>query len=168
MTDTTIVCDDDALLDMLLGSVVPMPPASTTHDDGGARALLDSLLDSIPVDLPLLDIPDVRDAMQHLDKTRTQPRFTVDGKYDAGGVCRYSDPTTGRPSCIIGHMIAYLAPIYFAWIAQQDGGVPDAERVFTPRALDLLRSMQYHADAGRTWGDAYLEASLDRLVAVAE
>lgn len=85
----------------------------------------------------------------------------------ATGVCRYTDPNTGAPSCIIGVLLNRLGFVP-ALIAELDQlglfvGVPTQEdhvrhelwRNFTWPALRYMRWIQHSQDELMTWGGAF-------------
>ena len=166
METTVIEADEiESFLDLVFG------PLADNELDVLSQDVFAQFAEAIATEEPRFDIRDIHDAMQHLDKARVQPRFRGEEQVDTplGSACRYAHPKNHRPSCIVGHIINYLEPIYFYLIGDSSAGVhapPRLLEVFTPRAEELLRRMQFHADAGKTWGDAYLEAAVDRLDAV--
>lgn len=105
-----------------------------------------------------------------------------------GGSCTYSQPGDGKlvPSCIVGHVIARLAPEVFTTISEleahdnyQNSASADdilkgdlkwwteAQEDIDPLTEDstlisALFSAQHEQDHGKTWGEA-LDAYLDAL-----
>jgi len=86
-----------------------------------------------------------------------------------GPSCVYVDTDTGAPSCIIGHLVSYVAPETLLGIAQWERSQEstytgtDVRELknqlvdhveFDYEALYLLRSVQTAQDGGMTWGQA--------------
>lgn len=108
----------------------------------------------------------------------TQPRFQNFEKYglnepkiadpsDLGsGSCRYGDPITGGPSCIVGWAIFTIDRSLFHTIAENSGSadilLDDLERnhgvTVEMFARKLLTKAQAEADDGNTWGQSISHA----------
>lgn len=88
------------------------------------------------------------------------------------GGCVYFDPDTRQPSCIIGHVLAYLG--LTAEDMEIDSPLPDIDsrnalafaslveegdiQVDSPRTEALLQVAQEQQDQGSSWGDAVAAA----------
>lgn len=99
-------------------------------------------------------------------------RYREPGSYDRA--CMYSE-ADGQPSCLVGHVLARVAPDLFATIHEQEHGRGYEEEVgsfpilhltdrfdvdVTDDTLTTLEAVQYAQDSGRTWGEALTRANI--------
>lgn len=90
---------------------------------------------------------------------------------DGDGACRYGDPLTGQPSCIVGWALFNINRDIFHQFAEVDGWagklLDDIEKSnvasFSPPARALLENTQSRADEGKTWRES-VDYGLTRLV----
>lgn len=96
----------------------------------------------------------------------------VDYALGVGEVCKYKDES-GKPLCVIGHLIARLNPEGFATINNVENTITvdalggDVISVDSSETLEALRLIQSVQDTGNTWSEAVQTGrhSLDNLVA---
>lgn len=94
--------------------------------------------------------------------------------YPTAKGCRYADPDTGEPSCLVGYVLADLAPEEFARLRARERAsrVSPAARRAIPMmiampssAIMALDSAQAEQDRAAPWGQAMarFEATLSEL-----
>lgn len=95
------------------------------------------------------------------------------GEYVQGLECYYTDPD-GNPSCIVGEVLADVAPSTLKRLHQYEWDITyepncvsvadisrrqlvdgvDLYEIFEPEAVDMLFRVQQKQDSGMSWGEA--------------